>query len=249
MKGYLASYLLILKHISPVKRFIAYQDRPNASGMRLVTNEHIFHEFIPFDEKNFDINGDPVANPEIFTVADVEENKDYVIVISTSSGAWRYIVGDTIRFTDKQRCEIVITGRTKHYLSLVGEHLSVENMNKAIELASSDMNISIPEFTVVGEPYENLFAHHWYVACDDVVNAETLRYKIDDYLKQLNDDYATERGHALKEVFLDVLPEKTFIQFMRSLGKIGGQHKFPRVLKGKTLEDWKKFLMNELVKQ
>ena len=227
--------------------FFAYQDRPNSKGMRLVTNEHIFHEFIPFDDKNFDANGDPVENPQILTVSEVEEHKDYVLIISTSAGTWRYIVGDTIRFTDKQRCEIVITGRTKHYLSLVGEHLSVENMNKAIELASSDMNISIPEFAVVGEPYENLFAHHWYVACDDAVNAETLRFKIDDYLKQLNDDYATERGHALKEIFLDVLPEKTFIQFMRSLGKIGGQHKFPRVLKGKMLEDWKTFLANEMI--
>jgi hypothetical protein len=127
----------------------------------------------------------------------------------------------------------------------VGEHLGVENMNKAIELASGDMNICIPEFTVAGIPYGNVFAHHWYVACDDNVNAETLRYKIDENLKQLNDDYATERGHALREVFLDVLPEKTFINFMRSLGKVGGQHKFPRVLKGKMLEEWNKFLKGE----
>lgn len=229
--------------------FLAYQDRPNASGMRLVTNEHIFHEFIPFDDKNFDVNGDPVNNPTVLTVAAVEENKEYAMLISTSAGTWRYLIGDTIRFTDKKRCEIVITGRTKHYLSLVGEHLSVENMNKAIELASGDMNISIPEFTVAGEPYNNLFAHHWYVACDDHVNAEELRFKIDDYLKQLNDDYATERTSALKEVFVDVLPEKTFIQFMRSLGKIGGQHKFPRVLKGKMLEEWNKFLNTEIAKQ
>jgi len=225
--------------------FIAYQDRPNASGMRLVTNEHIFHEFIPFDQKNFDANGDPVANPQVLTISQVEEGKEYAILISTSAGAWRYLVGDTIRFTDKKRNEIVITGRTKHYLSLVGEHLGVENMNKAIELASSDMNICIPEFTVAGIPYGNFFAHHWYVACDDNVNAETLRHKIDDYLKQLNDDYATERGHALREVFIDVLPEKTFINFMRSLGKVGGQHKFPRVLKGKMLEEWNKFLKSE----
>lgn len=229
--------------------FLAYQDRPGASGMKLVTNEHIFYEFIPFDDKNFDLNGDPVAHPELLIVADVEEHKEYAILISTSAGAWRYLVGDTIRFTDKKRCEIVITGRTKHYLSLVGEHLSVENMNKAIELASSDLNISIPEFTVAGIPYENLFAHHWYVACDDAVNTETLRLKIDTYLKELNDDYATERTSALKEILLDVLPEKTFIQFMRSMGKIGGQHKFPRVLKGKMLEDWNKFLADELIKQ
>jgi hypothetical protein len=227
--------------------FLAYQDRPLASGMRLITNEHIFHEFIPFDEKNFDVNGDVAARPEVLTVGEVEEGKDYAILISTSAGAWRYLMGDTIRFTDKKRCEIVITGRTKHYLSLVGEHLSVENMNKAIEMASADMNISIPEFTVAGIPYGNVFAHHWYVACDDNVNAETLRHKIDDNLKQLNDDYATERRHALKEVLLDVLPEKTFIRFMRCMGKVGGQHKFPRVLKGKMLEDWKKFLKGELV--
>jgi hypothetical protein len=215
--------------------------------MRLVTNEHIFHEFIPFDDKNFDANGDPLPHAEVVTVADVEENKEYAILISTSAGAWRYVMGDTIRFTDKKRCEIVITGRTKHYLSLVGEHLSVDNMNKAVALASSDLNISIPEFTVAGVPYENLFAHHWYVACDDVVNTELLRQKIDEYLKELNDDYATERTSALKEIFLDVLPEKTFIQFMRHMGKIGGQHKFPRVLKGKMLEEWKKFLQTGLV--
>ena len=226
--------------------FIAYQDRPNAKGMRLVTNEHIFHEFIPFDQKNFDTEGDIVPNPQVLTIADVEEGKEYAILISTSAGTWRYLMGDTIRFTDKKRTEIVITGRTKHYLSLVGEHLSVENMNKAIELASADMNISIPEFTVAGIPYGNFFAHHWYVACDDNVNTEMLRHKIDDYLKQLNDDYATERGHALREVLLDVMPEKTFINFMRSLGKVGGQHKFPRVLKGKMFEEWNKFLSNEM---
>jgi len=227
--------------------FLAYQDRPHASGMHLITNEHIFHEFIPFDEKNFDANGELAKHPQVLTVGDVEEGKDYAILISTSAGAWRYLMGDTIRFTDKKRCEIVITGRTKHYLSLVGEHLSVENMNKAIEMASAEMNISIPEFTVAGIPYGNFFAHHWYVACDDNVNAETLRHKIDDNLKQLNDDYATERKHALREVLIDVLTEKTFIQFMRRMGKVGGQHKFPRVLKGKILEDWKKFLREELV--
>ncbi len=226
--------------------FIAYQDRPNSNGLRLVINEHIFHEFILFDQKNFDTNGDIITNPQVLSIADVEEGKEYAIMISTSAGTWRYLMGDTIRFTDKKRNEILITGRTKHYLSLVGEHLSVENMNKAIELAGGDMNISIPEFTVAGIPYGNLFAHHWYVACDDNVNAEILRIKIDDYLKQLNDDYATERGHALKEVLLDVLPEKTFINFMRSLGKVGGQHKFPRVLKGKMLEDWKNFLTSEM---
>ncbi|MDE3234386.1 MAG: GH3 auxin-responsive promoter family protein [Bacteroidota bacterium] len=227
--------------------FIAYQDRQFAKGMRLVTNEHIFTEFVPFDEKNFDANGEMLPEAETLMVHEVEEGKDYALLISTSAGTWRYLIGDTVRFVDKERCEIVITGRTKHFLSLVGEHLSVDNMNKAIQLASEELNICIPEFTVAGIPYGSFFAHHWYVACNDAVNAEQLRFIIDNKLKDLNDDYAVERRSALKEVFLDVLSEEQFMQFMQQKGKVGGQHKFPRVLKGKMLEDWQQFLQSSLV--
>ena len=222
--------------------FIAYQDKQHARGMKLVTNEHIFHEFVPFDEKNFDHEGNILPNAEALMLHEVEEGKDYALLLSTTAGTWRYLIGDTVRFIDKSNCEIIITGRTKHFLSLVGEHLSVDNMNKAIQLASEEMNISIPEFTVVGEPHGTFFAHHWYVACDDHADAVTLRNKIDEHLKVLNDDYATERTSALKEVYLDILPEAAFMEFMQLKGKIGGQHKFPRVLKGKMLEDWKLFL-------
>lgn len=227
--------------------FIAYQSRPNSKGMRLVTNQHIFFEFVPFDEKNFDTNCDMVANPEALLIDEVEEGKDYALLISTTAGAWRYLIGDTIKFVDKEKCEIVITGRTKHYLSLVGEHLSVDNMNKAIQLASEEMNICIPEFTVAGVPYGHFFAHHWYVACDDTVNAEQLRITIDNKLKELNDDYAVERKSALKAILLDVLSEQQFMDFMTAKGKMGGQHKFPRVLKGKMLEDFQQFLKEQLV--
>lgn len=227
--------------------FIAYQDRQFAKGMRLVTSEHIFMEFVPFDDINFNADGEMIDNPEALMIHEVEEGKDYALLISTSAGTWRYLIGDTIRFVDKDRCEIVITGRTKHFLSLVGEHLSVDNMNKAIQLASEKMNISIPEFTVAGVPYESFFAHHWYVACDDTVDKKQLLQLIDGALKELNDDYAVERKSALKEVFLDVLSEHQFMEFMRSKGKVGGQHKFPRVLKGKMLEDWQAFLKKELV--
>lgn len=227
--------------------FIAYQDRQFAKGMRLVTSEHIFMEFVPFDDTNFNADGEMIDNPEALMIHEVEEGKDYALLISTSAGTWRYLIGDTVRFVDKDRCEIVITGRTKHFLSLVGEHLSVDNMNKAIQLASEKMNISIPEFTVAGVPHESFFAHHWYVACDDTVDKKQLLQLIDGALKELNDDYAVERKSALKEVFLDVLSEHQFMEFMRSKGKVGGQHKFPRVLKGKMLEDWQAFLKKELV--
>jgi GH3 auxin-responsive promoter len=222
--------------------FIAYQDRQYAKGMKLVTNEHIFLEFVPFNNENFDADGDMIENPEALMIHEVEEGTDYALLLSTAAGAWRYLIGDTIRFTDKERCEIVITGRTKHYLSLVGEHLSVENMTKAVQLSSEELNISIPEFTVAGVPYGSFFAHNWYVACDDVVNAEVLCQKIDDHLKILNDDYAVERKSALKDITVTVLKEKRFMAFMQQTGKVGGQHKFPRVLKGKLLQDWQQFL-------
>ena len=186
-----------------------------------------------------------VDNPVTFLVDEVEEGKEYALLMSTNSGAWRYLIGDTIRFVDKKRSEIVITGRTKHFLSLVGEHLSVDNMNKAIEMVSNELNICIPEFTVVGLPYENFFAHQWYIATNDEVDADVLKQKLDQYLCILNDDYAVERTSALKEVLVKVLPEDTFLKFMELKGKVGSQHKFPRVLKGKMLEDWNRYLSNE----
>jgi hypothetical protein len=186
-----------------------------------------------------------VDNPQALMIHEVEQNKNYAILISTNAGTWRYLIGDTIQFVDLEKSEIIITGRTRHFLSLVGEHLSVDNMNKAINLVSEELNISIREFTVAGVPYGNFFAHHWFIATDDIVNSETLKIMIDQKLKELNDDYEVERNHALKEVFVDVLKEDTFMNFMRSKGKVGGQHKFPRVLKGKMLEDWQKFLKQE----
>src|SRR5260221_3019 len=222
--------------------FIAYQDAQYSKGMKLVTNQHIFLEFVPFDNINFDADGNLVESPEVYMIHEVEEGKDYALLLSTSAGAWRYLIGDTIRFVDKERCEIIITGRTKHFLSLVGEHLSVDNMNKAVQLATEEMNLSIPEFTVAGVPHGLFFAHQWWLACNDPVDEELLREKIDQRLKELNDDYAVERNSALKDVYVKVLPEEKFMEFMRLKGKIGGQHKFPRVLKGNMLLDWQKFL-------
>jgi hypothetical protein len=227
--------------------FIAYQDKQNGHGMKLVLNEHIFFEFVPFNERNFDSDGNLVEDPEVLMVHEVEEGKDYAILLSTAAGAWRYQIGDTVRFVDKERCEIVITGRTKHFLSLVGEHLSVDNMNKAVQVVSDELNISIPEFTVAGVPHGLFFAHQWWVACDDPVDPKQLLQKIDHTLMELNDDYAVERKSALKDVCLEILPEQKFLDFMRMKKKIGGQHKFPRVMKGKMFEDWMHFLEKETV--
>jgi hypothetical protein len=225
--------------------FLAYQNRQGTSGMHLALNNNIFFEFVPFDDANFDSEGNMSDDPEAFMLHEIEEGKDYAILISTNAGAWRYAIGDTVKLVDKEKSEIIITGRTKHFLSLVGEHLSVDNMTKAIQMVSEELNISIPEFTVAGVPYGNFFAHEWFVATDDIAEAKKLSEVLDAKLKLLNDDYEVERNHALKAVIVNVLPEQIFADFMKFKGKEGGQHKFPRVVKGKMLEDWKEFLSHE----
>lgn len=228
--------------------FLAYQNRQHASGMRLALNNNIFFEFVPFDDTNFDAEGNMVEHPQTLMIHEVKEKRDYAILISTNAGTWRYLIGDTIQFVDIKRSEIIITGRTRHFLSLVGEHLSVDNMNRAINLVSDELNISIGEFTVAGVPYDNFFAHHWFIATNDDISPGLLKDAIDKQLRILNDDYDVERNHALKEVFVDVLREKDFIDFMKRKGKLGGQHKFPRVLKGKLLQEWLEFLNENIVK-
>ena len=226
--------------------FLAFQSRQETRGMQLVLNNNIFFEFVPFDEKNFDTDGNMVTNPEVYMIHEIEEDKDYSILISTNAGTWRYAIGDTVKLIDKARNEIIITGRTKHFLSLVGEHLSVDNMNRAIELASEEMNVSIPEFTVAGVPCGNFFAHQWYIATDDKVDALKFAALLDEKIKSINDDYEVERMHALQAVIVTVLPEKTFMDFLKSKGKLGGQNKFPRVLKGKVFEEWKSFISKSM---
>ncbi|MCU0428689.1 MAG: GH3 auxin-responsive promoter family protein [Cytophagaceae bacterium] len=225
--------------------FIALQTMPEQPGMRMVLNNGIFFEFIPFTDENFNADGELVVNPQTYMIHQVEEGKEYALLLSTNAGTWRYLIGDVIRFVNKERCEIIITGRTKHYLSLCGEHLSVENMNKAISAVSSEFSIEIREFAVAGIHYQSMFAHKWFLACDNPVDAEKIKDRLDHYLKECNDDYKTERIAALKEIFVYVLPLEAFYGFMETKGKVGGQHKFPRVLKKNMLEDWEKFLLKK----
>jgi hypothetical protein len=222
--------------------FIAYQDRQGTDSCRMVLDNGIFFEFVPFTENNFDSEGTLVDTPETFHIGQVQEGVEYALLLTTCSGAWRYLIGDVIKFTSLEHYEIIITGRTKHFLSLCGEHLSQDNMNRAIELVSLELNINIKEFTVAGINYDTLFAHHWYIGTDDPVDPVVLRKRIDEVLKGLNDDYRVERSAALKEVVIEVMPSHVFYDYMHSIGKIGAAFKFPRVLKGKKLADWETYL-------
>jgi hypothetical protein len=222
--------------------FIAYQALPGRKSMRMVLNNGLFYEFVPFDETNFTSDGEIIENPETFMIDEIQEGVEYALLLSSCAGSWRYLIGDVIKFVSKAESEIIITGRTKHFLSLCGEHLSVDNMNKAVELVADELNINVKEFTVAGIPYDTLFGHKWYVGTDDSISEETLKVAIDEKLKILNDDYRVERSAALKEIIVKVLPTSVFYQWMKMKGKEGGQNKFPRVLKKAMHDEWEGYI-------
>ncbi|MGB3618431.1 MAG: GH3 auxin-responsive promoter family protein [Catalinimonas sp.] len=225
--------------------FIAYQSRPEPDGMSLVLNNGIFMEFVPFDERNFSPDGNLVANPETRMIHQIEEDVDYALLLSTCAGTWRYLIGDTVRLKNRARSEIVITGRTKHFLSLCGEHLSVDNMNRAVRQVAQALDVDIKEFAVAGVPYGTLFAHRWWIGTDDAPDPDVLRARLDAVLCELNDDYRVERSAALKEVYVHVVPARLFYGWMKQRGKEGGQNKFPRVLKKNLIDDWQTYLCQE----
>ncbi|MDZ7605357.1 MAG: GH3 auxin-responsive promoter family protein [Cyclobacteriaceae bacterium] len=227
--------------------FIAYQSKPHSKSMKLVLNNGIFYEFIPFNDQNFDSDGNLKRGAVALLIDEVQKGTEYALLITTCAGAWRYLIGDVVRFTDAAKAEIVITGRTKHFLSLCGEHLSVDNMNRAVELVENELDIEIREYTVTGMPQGTAFIHKWYVGCDNEVEVDLLRQVLDEKLKMLNDDYRIERSYALKEVQVHKIPLQNFYNWLKINGKEGGQSKFPRVLKGDRYLEWVNFLNNHAI--
>ncbi len=222
--------------------YIAFQTRQESESMKMMLDNGLFFEFIPFNEKNFDDDGNILENPETLHIDQVKEGQEYALLVTTCSGTWRYLIGDVIKFTSVEKNEIIITGRTKHFLSLCGEHLSQDNMNRAVELVSAELNIDIKEFSVAGINYDTMFAHHWFIGTDDTVDIKLLKKRLDETLMDLNDDYKVERIAALKDVIVDVLPSSTFYNYMKTKGKVGSSFKFPRVLKKNQLLEWESYL-------
>lgn len=222
--------------------FIAFQNRPNTHSMALILNNGIFHEFIPFTPDNFTPDGELIGHPRAYTVEEVSKDIEYALVISTCAGAWRYLIGDTVRFTDIERKEVVITGRTKHFLSVTGEHLSVDNMNQGILHAQDVLLTDVKEFTVAAIETGQGFAHRWYIGCHPIVDASTFAKLLDDRLKEINDDYATERGSVLGPPQVETVSPQIFLDYMKSQGKIGGQSKFARVMKHKAFSEFEAFV-------
>jgi hypothetical protein len=224
--------------------FFAYQNRPGRRSMELLTDCGIFFEFVPFNEENFDENGDlRTAQPLSLTLDEVRPHENYAILISTSAGAWRYLLGDTLRFTDPEHCQIQLTGRTKQYLSVCGEHLSIDNLNEAVRRTDQRLRAGVREFAVAGVSAGTKWAHQWYVSVDNPgITPVQFAQGVDEELCKLNDDYATERKYALPEIRVRLLSNEIFMQWLQRRGKMNGQAKIPRVLKAGQLADFESFL-------
>jgi len=219
--------------------FIAYE-KIAGEGMSLVFGNGIYYEFIPFDDAHFSSEGKLISSNGVVNYDNIEEGKEYALLISTCAGAWRYLIGDTVKFIQGK---LIITGRTRHFLSLCGEHLSVDNMNDAIRELSKTLLSNINEYAVAGVNFKYGFAHKWYLSAKDSdVNVEKCEELLDNELKNLNDDYKTERKSVLIKVKVIFVPENLFYNWMEAENKIGGQAKFPRVLNAKQLDSWEKHL-------
>lgn len=223
--------------------YIAYQVDLKRRMMQLLVDNGIYFEFVPFNSDNFDEDGNILPNSQALTLSEVKEGEDYAILLSTCAGSWRYLIGDTVCFDDVKNCDIRVTGRTKQFLSITGEHLSQDNMTRAVEMLAEELGIDICEFTVAGSRHDTMFAHHWYLGTDEALDPEVAIQKIDAYLGELNDDYKVERLEAIRHIDCKVLPTRVFYSFMEEkIGKAGSASKFPRVMKGNRYETWKQYL-------
>jgi hypothetical protein len=207
--------------------FIAYQDTQTEPGLLLLLNSGIFFEFIPTDEYNN-------PNPRRLSIEEVELNKNYAVIINSNAGLWGYSIGDTIKFVSRNPYRIIVTGRIKHFISAFGEHVIGEEVEKAMKLTLSKFpEVEIVEFTVAPQvtPAEGLPHHEWLIEFSHAPSdPRAFSLELDNNLRQLNvyyDDLIT--GNILRPLQIKALPRHAFINYMKSLGKLGGQNKLPRL--------------------
>jgi len=212
--------------------FIAGQQSPDDDGMLLFTEHGIFYEFMPVEEY-----GKP--NPQTMGLKDVEIGKHYAPLVSTAGGLWRYLIGDTIKFTHLNPYKIVVSGRLKHYMNAFGEEVMVDNSDKAIAIASEKTGAVVSDYTAAPVYFSDSSngAHEWLVEFDRPPdNLDRFTEELDIALKTINSDYEAKRHKniALRLPILHALPRGTFTNWMRSKGKLGGQHKVPRLSNERT---------------
>ncbi len=207
--------------------FFGIQDRLNADDMLLMLDYGIFYEFMPMSEYGKD-------HPKTVSIQEVEIGQNYAIVISTNGGLWRYLVGDTVRFTSKFPFRIQVSGRTKHYINAFGEELIVDNADEAIRLACIATESSVTDYTAapVYMTDRSCGAHQWLIEFDrEPSDLNHFIDVLDTTLKSLNTDYEAKRAFdfILRKPEVQVMPKGSFYAWLRAKNKLGGQHKVPRL--------------------
>jgi len=213
--------------------FIAAQVNPDDDGMLLFTEHGIFYEFMPVEEYGN-------TNPATVGLKDVITGKNYALVISTTGGLWRYLIGDTIQFTSLNPYKIKITGRLKHYMNAFGEEVIVDNSDKAIAWAVEKTNAVVNDYTAAPVYFTDNSngAHEWLIEFEkEPDDFETFIFELDSCLKNINSDYEAKRHKniALRLPIVHKLAVGTFTAWLRSKGKLGGQHKVPRLSNERTI--------------
>ncbi|HNS13064.1 MAG TPA: GH3 auxin-responsive promoter family protein [Bacteroidia bacterium] len=207
--------------------FFGIQDLSNSSDMLLMLDYGVFYEFMPMEEYGKD-------DPKTLLLSEVELNKNYAMIITTNAGLWRYLIGDTIRFTGKDPYRIRITGRTKLYINAFGEEVIIENTDEAIRVASEKTNSCIKDYTVAPVYFkgEKNGAHEWLIEFEKApVSLEYFTVVLDNALKSLNSDYEAKRYKdlALRLPVVKSLAQGSFYEWLKSKGRLGGQYKVPRL--------------------
>lgn len=226
--------------------FLAIQNRPQTNAMKLILDNGVYFEFVPFKPEFINQDGSLTDNAPVIPLEEVEEEKEYVLLISTVSGAWRYIIGDTIKFTDKEKHEIRITGRTKFFLNVVGSQLSVNKMNDAVQELEEKFDIRIPEFVVAAKRAEDgEYYHFWYLGTEDRADENQLAESLDNALMEANKNYKVARSKALKGVKLKIVSPNMFHEWNAVNKKKGGQVKMEKVMNEQKFKDWEKFVQDQ----
>ena len=206
--------------------FFAYQDKQGERGMLLQLKSGIFYEFIKADEF-FE------ENPKRITIKDVQVGVNYVMIISTNAGLWAYNIGDTVEFTSTKPYRVIVSGRIKHFISAFGEHVIGKEVEQALEEAVKGTAIQVSEFTVAPQidPKEGLPYHEWFVEFEnEPENLSELAEKIDQSLQHQNTYYFDLiEGKVLQPLKITRVKKEGFKTYMKSIGKLGGQNKIPRL--------------------
>jgi hypothetical protein len=224
--------------------FFAAQDDANEEGMLLFLNHGIYYEFMPVEEYSS-------ANPKTLELREVELGKNYAIIISTNAGLWRYLVGDTVQFTSLRPFRIKVSGRLKFFINAFGEEVIVDNSDHAIAEACAATNAIVNDYTACPIFFSDneCGAHEWIIEFDKAPeNLTTFTEAMDAALKKINSDYEAKRykNMALRMPIVHIMPNGGFNNWLKSKGKLGGQHKVPRLANDRiVLEEVMEWMKNE----